>query len=162
MNLHSATGIKRTAKDVINKAKSLQKLGIFIFVRWSACFFFMETELSFHSTSIFWLLIPPLKLWEENFLHSSILWHLACLHGWPLLLISPLIWGWPLHVMCTGICICPLVCAVVEFWELLWLTARVLYLNRNKNLDREGGVEIEQTNLPAPHCSLLCTLKCSS
>ncbi|XP_049670100.1 dnaJ homolog subfamily C member 2 isoform X2 [Accipiter gentilis] len=26
MNLHSATGIKRTAKDVINKAKSLQKL----------------------------------------------------------------------------------------------------------------------------------------
>ncbi|PKU35865.1 hypothetical protein llap_13831 [Limosa lapponica baueri] len=27
MNLHSTTGIKRTAKDVINKAKSLQKLG---------------------------------------------------------------------------------------------------------------------------------------
>lgn len=30
MNLHSTTGIKRTAKDVINKAKSLQKLGIYI------------------------------------------------------------------------------------------------------------------------------------
>jgi len=30
MNLHSTTGIKRTAKDVINKAKSLQKLGICI------------------------------------------------------------------------------------------------------------------------------------
>lgn len=30
MNLHSTTGMKRTAKDVINKAKSLQKLGIYI------------------------------------------------------------------------------------------------------------------------------------
>lgn len=27
MNLHSTTGIKRTAKDVINKAKNLQRLG---------------------------------------------------------------------------------------------------------------------------------------
>lgn len=29
MNLHSTSGIKRTAKDVINKAKTLQKLGEF-------------------------------------------------------------------------------------------------------------------------------------
>lgn len=29
MNLHSGSGIKRTAKDVINKAKTLQKLGEF-------------------------------------------------------------------------------------------------------------------------------------
>lgn len=27
MNIHSSSGIKRTAKDVIGKAKSLQKLG---------------------------------------------------------------------------------------------------------------------------------------
>ena len=30
MNLHSSSGIKRTAKDVINKAKTLQKLGEFL------------------------------------------------------------------------------------------------------------------------------------
>lgn len=27
MNIHSSSGVKRTAKDVIGKAKSLQKLG---------------------------------------------------------------------------------------------------------------------------------------
>jgi hypothetical protein len=27
MNIHSSSGVKRTAKDVISKAKSLQKLG---------------------------------------------------------------------------------------------------------------------------------------
>lgn len=29
MNLHSTSGMKRTAKDVINKAKNLQRLGMF-------------------------------------------------------------------------------------------------------------------------------------
>lgn len=52
MNLHSTTGIKRTAKDVINKAKSLQKLGIFIFVRWSACFHLLPSKFSLHSASL--------------------------------------------------------------------------------------------------------------
>ena len=34
MNIHSSSGVKRTAKDVISKAKSLQKLGELQF-----CFF---------------------------------------------------------------------------------------------------------------------------
>lgn len=33
MNIHSSSGVKRTAKDVIGKAKSLQKLGELVFAK---------------------------------------------------------------------------------------------------------------------------------